>query len=173
VAWVVSAYLRAYGPAPPASFAPWFGCSPAWAADRMAAHPGLVRVELDGEVVYDVPDAAHDVPPAEGVRLLPYFDAFVVGSRPRHRLFPGRAAERALVPSGQAGNYPVLLVDGEVAGVWHQKRTGRRIVVTVEPLRRLARSRLDALADQVTRLGEVLEGDATLTIGEVSVGPHA
>jgi hypothetical protein len=173
VAWVVSAYLRAYGPAPPASFAPWFGCSPAWAADRMAAHPGLVRVELDGEVVYDVPDAAHDAPPAEGVRLLPYFDAFVVGSRPRHRLFPGRAAERALVPSGQAGNYPVLLVDGEVAGVWHQKRTGRRIVVTVEPLRRLARSRLDALADQVTRLGEVLEGEATLTIGEVSVGPHA
>jgi hypothetical protein len=107
------------------------------------------------------------------VRLLPYFDAYVVGSRPRHRLFPGQAAERALVPSGQAGNYPVLMVDGEVAGVWHQKRSSRRIAVTVEPLRRLAKSRLAELEDQVTRLGEVLEGDATLTIGEVSVGPHA
>jgi hypothetical protein len=173
VAWAISAYLSGYGPATPASFAPWFGCSPAWAAERMAAHPGLVRVGLDGEAAYDLPEAAYDAPAAEGVRLLPYFDAFVVGSRPRHRLFPGRAAERALVPSGQAGNYPVLLVDGEVAGVWHQKRSGRRIAVTVEPVRRLPRSRLDALDAQVSRLGEVLEGDATLTIGEVSVGPHA
>jgi hypothetical protein len=77
------------------------------------------------------------------------------------------------VPSGQAGNYPVLLVDGEVAGVWHQKRSGRRIAVTVEPLRRLPKARVAALEEQVARLGEVLEGDATLTIGEVTVGPHA
>jgi hypothetical protein len=67
----------------------------------------------------------------------------------------------------------VLLVDGEVAGVWHQKRSGRRIAVTVEPLRRLSKARVTDLEAQVTRLGEVLEGDATLTIGEVSVGPHA
>jgi hypothetical protein len=176
VAWAISSYLRSYGPATPASFAPWFGCTPAWAAARMAGAPGLVRVELDGEAAYDLRAATYDAPPAEGVRLLPYFDAFVVGSRPRHRLFPGRAAERALVPSGQAGNYPVLLVDGEVAGVWHQKRSGRRIAVTVEPLRRLPKARVVALEEQVARLGEVLEGEAgkvELTIGEVSVGPHA
>ncbi len=174
VAWAISTYLRGYGPATPASFAPWFGCSPAWAAERMAAHPGLVRVELDGEAAFDLPDAAYDAAPAEGVRLLPYFDAFVVGSRPRHRLFAGRAAERALVPSGQAGNYPVLLVDGQVAGVWHQKRSGRRIAVTVEPLR-TARQEASGRprGSRSSRLGEVLEGDATLTIGEVSVGPHA
>ena len=173
VAWAISSYLRGYGPATPASFAPWFGCTPAWAAERMVTHRGLERVELDGEPAYDVPGASYDAVVTEGVLLLPYFDAFVVGSRPRHRLFPGRAAERALVPSGQAGNYPVLLVDGDVAGVWHQKRSGRRIAVTVEPLRRLTKPRVAALEDQVARLGEVLEGEATLTIGEVSVGPHA
>ena len=71
---------------------------------------------------------------AEGVRLLPYFDAYVVAGQPRARLFPGPAATRALTPSGQAGNYPVLLVDGVVGGVWHQRRSGRRVVITVEPL---------------------------------------
>ena len=108
------------------------------------------------------------------MRLLPYFDAYVVGSRPRHLLFPGRARERALVPSGQAGNYPVLLVDGEVAGVWHQKRSGRKVAVTVEPLRRLARG-AGRRARRAGRPGwaQIVEAEASLTIGTVSVGPHA
>ena len=173
VAWAVEQYLQSYGPATPASFAPWFGSTPAWAAERMAAHPGLVRVDLDGEMAFDLPGAADDVRGAEGVRLLPYFDAFVVGSRPRHLLFPGRARERALSPSGQAGNYPVVLVDGEVAGVWHQRRSGRKVAVTVEPLRRMSKARLADLDAQVARLGEIVEAEAVLTIGEVSVGPHA
>ena len=54
-----------------------------------------------------------------------------VGFQPREEMFPGRAWERALA-RGQAGNYPVLLVDGVVQGVWHQRRSGRRIEVTVE-----------------------------------------
>ena len=173
VAWAIEQYLRSYGPATPASFAPWFGSTPAWASERMAAHPTLVRVELDGEPAYDLPGAAYDGPPAEGVRLLPYFDAYVVGSRPRHLLFPGRARERALVPSGQAGNYPVLLVDGEVAGVWHQKRSGRKVAITVEPLSRLSQARVAQLDEQVARLGAIVDAEATLTIGPVSVGPHA
>jgi hypothetical protein len=67
----------------------------------------------------------------------------------------------------------VVLVDGEVAGVWHQRRSGRRVAVTVEPLRRLSKARLAAVQEQVDRFGEVVEAEATLTIGEVSVGPHA
>ena len=51
--------------------------------------------------------------PHRGIRLLPYFDAYVVAGQPRKRLYPGAAAARALTPAGQAGNYPVLLVDGD------------------------------------------------------------
>lgn len=32
----------------------------------------------------------------------------------------------------QAGNFPVLLVDGTVPGVWHQKRSGKNITIKVE-----------------------------------------
>ena len=173
VAWAVEQYLRSYGPATPASFASWFGSTPAWAGEQMAANPGLVRVDLDGEQAWDVPGERPEAGSAPGVRLLPYFDAFVVGSRPRHLLFPGPARERALAPSGQAGNYPVLLMDGEVAGVWHQRRSGRKVSVTVEPLRRLSKARLADLDAQVARLGQIVEAEAVLTIGEVSVGPHA
>jgi len=66
-----------------------------------------------------------------------------------------------------------LLVDGEVAGVWHQKRSGRRVAITVEPLSRLSAARLAQLDEQVARVGAIVDAEATLTIGPVSVGPHA
>jgi hypothetical protein len=106
------------------------------------------------------------------VRLLPYFDAYVVGCHPRDKVFPGRAAERALA-RGQAGNYPVLLVNGIVAGLWHQRRSGSKLAITVEPFGRLSAAQRRELDQQVTRTGEIMEGKATLTIGAVTVGPHA
>ena len=45
-----------------------------------------------------------------GIRLLPYFDAYVVAGQPRERLYPDAAATRALTPAGQAG------VSGRVRG---------------------------------------------------------
>ena len=106
------------------------------------------------------------------MRLLPYFDAFVVGSHPRALLYPGRAAQRALAGS-QAGNFPVLVIDGVVAGVWHQRRAGKKIALTVEPLRRLSAKSRRALEHEADRIGTILDGRAELTIGPVTVGPHA
>jgi hypothetical protein len=74
---------------------------------------------------------------------------------------------------GQAGTFPVLLIDGTVAGVWHQRRSGRRIAITVEPLRPLTAAGRRELGGQAERVAAVLEGRAELTIGAVSVGAHA
>ncbi|WP_343066664.1 DNA glycosylase AlkZ-like family protein [Kribbella qitaiheensis] len=49
------------------------------------------------------------------------------------------------------------VVDGIVAGVWHHRRAGRRLEVTVEPLRDLTARRLRDLDDQVARLGEIVD----------------
>jgi hypothetical protein len=108
----------------------------------------------------------------DGVRLLPYFDAYTVGSHPRELVFPGAAAQRALA-GGQGGNFPVLLIGGVVAGVWHQRRSGRTIHVTVEPLADLTAAQLRELDEQVRRVGEILQGTPSLTVGTVTVGPHA
>jgi Winged helix DNA-binding domain len=174
LAEVVRRYLHAYGPATPAQFARWLAVPARWAGELFDSLAGsLQAVEVDGGKAWVVAGdvEAPGVAP-HGVRLLPYFDAYQVGCFPRERIFPGRAAERALA-GGQAGNYPVLLVDGIVAGVWHHRRSGRRLDVTVEPFAPLtARQRRD-LDDQVERVGEVLEGAPRLTIGTVTVGPHA
>ncbi|HET6857386.1 MAG TPA: winged helix DNA-binding domain-containing protein [Streptomyces sp.] len=170
--WVLLEYLRAYGPATPAHLAQWLAAPRPWAAELFAAcRDDLEEVLVDGVPMWVVAgDTAASRP--HGVRLLPYFDAYAVGCHPRERLFPGAAAERALT-RGQAGNRPVLLVDGVVAGVWHHRRTGRRIDITVEPLTTLAAARRRLLDAEVERLGVILEGAAEARLGAVTVGPHA
>jgi hypothetical protein len=67
----------------------------------------------------------------------------------------------------------VLLLDGVVGGVWHQKRSGSRVTITVEPLRRLTTAQRAALDVEVERIGHVVQARPALTVGEVRVGAHA
>jgi hypothetical protein len=172
---LLARYLHAYGPATPAHFARWLGIPPRYAAGlfgQLASE--LERVEVEGEPAWVVAgDTGAPAQPHRGIRLLPYFDAYVVAGQPRERLYQGAAAARALTPAGQAGNYPVLLVDGMVGGVWHQRRSGRTLTITVEPLRELTARQHRQLDDEAGLVSAVMQATATLTIGTVTVGAHA
>jgi hypothetical protein len=167
-------YLYAYGPATARDFAQWLAAPRGWATALFTSlGDELEQVDVAGVEGWVVTgDTAPPVGPPRGVRLLPYFDAYAVGSHPRDRVFPGRAAERALAGS-QAGNFPVLLIDGTVAGVWHQRKSGRRVALTVEPLDTLPATRLRELTAQADRIADILDGTAALTIGPVTAGAHA
>jgi hypothetical protein len=172
--FLLHAYLHAYGPATAAQFAQWLAVPRRWAADLVAASAAdLDEVDTDGERGWvNAGDTAAPAVATGGVRLLPYFDPYLVGSHPRPRLFPGPAADRAL-SGGQAGPFPVLLVDGQVAGVWHQRRAGRRLHLTVEPLRRLSARHRGLLDAEAGRVGRILEARPDLTLGPVTTGAHA
>lgn len=172
---LVRRYLHAYGPASAHHFAQWLNAPRGWAAalfDSMAAE--LEHVDIGGaaEVWMLAGDGDVRPPAADGLRLLPHFDAYTVGCHPRELLFPGPATDRAL-NRGLAGNFPVLLIDGTVAGVWQLRRSGRRLDITVEPLRPLTAAHRRDLDEQVGRIGQIAEGRPTLTVGRVTVGPHA
>ena len=82
---------------------------------------------------------------------------------------PGPAARRALAGS-QAGNFPVLLVDGVVAGVWRQRpASGCTSRWSLRPLSTRERE----VAAEADRIAALLGGTAGLTIGAVTVGAHA
>jgi hypothetical protein len=171
---VVKRYLTAYGPALPQHFGQWFNSQKPWAAKLFESlGDELEPVEVDGAKMFIVAGDT-DVPakPPKGVRLLPYFDAYAVGAHPREKVFPGKAAERALA-GGQSGNFPLLLIDGLAAGVWHQKRSGKKIDITVEPLKKLTAAQRRELDEQVERIGVFMGGTPRLTIGTVTVGAHA
>jgi hypothetical protein len=173
---LLHSYLYAYGPATSAQIAQWLAAPRRWAEQLLADNADrLEAVDLEGEPAWVNRNDVATEPEREAVaavRLLPYFDPYVVGSQPRSLLFPARTAQRAL-SGGQAGTHPVVLLDGVIAGVWHHRRAGRRLYVTVEPLRRLSARHHRALTEEVDRVGAVLEAHPSLTIGPVTVGAHA
>jgi hypothetical protein len=174
LAGIVKQYLYAYGPATSQQFAKWLNVPLQWTADLFASLTNeLQSVEVDGVSAWLVAgDTERPAAAPQGVRLLPYFDAYVIGCHPRDKVFPGQASKRALA-GGQAGNFPVLLIDGVAAGVWHHRKSGRKVIITVEPLEDLNAKQYRELDAEVERVGAFLEGTPQLTIGKVTVGAHA
>ena len=174
ISWLLHRYLYAFGPATPEYFARWLAVTAGWAEEVFQDRAKeLAEVDVDGTTAWvSAEDTDFVSATSRGIRLLPYFDAYTVGSHPRAEVFPGRASERALA-RGQAGNYPVLLIDGRAAGVWHLRNAGKRAHVTVEPVKPLSARRTRALEQEVDRLGEIVGRVPTLTIGPITVGPHA
>jgi hypothetical protein len=181
--WLLQRYLDSYGPASPAEFARWLAVPVRRIQELFVladldaatiAHSEATDPTVDTDTAsrwVNAGDIAFPDDAVPGIRLLPYFDPLVVGSHPRSLLFPG-AAERGM-PKGSAGNFPVLLVDGVVGGIWHAKRSGGRVVITVESLARLTKQRSRELDEQVQRVGELLGAAPELVLGPVPVGPHA
>ena len=64
-------------------------------------------------------------------------------------------------------------LDGVVGGVWHQRRSGRKLAITVEPLHELTAPQRRQLDDEAGLVSAVMEATATLTVGTVMAGPHA
>ncbi|WP_167139478.1 winged helix DNA-binding domain-containing protein [Diaminobutyricimonas sp. TR449] len=170
--WLLHSYLRQYGPSTPRDFAQWLSAPRPWAEQLFRTVAGLEEIEVDGSRVFQLTGDGAVAAEVSGIRLLPYFDAYGIGSHPREYVFPGKARQRALA-RGQAGPFPVLLVDGVVGGVWHSKRSGRNAQITVEPFSRLTRTQVRQLEQESNKVAAVLEAQPTLTIGEVTAGPHA
>lgn len=172
--WLTRSFLAAYGPVTPGQYAQWLAVrSIRWARQRFESLGSEVdRVRFAGEEAWQlVGDRPGDPTLVPSVRLLPYFDAFPIGCHPRGLLFPD-TAQRALA-AGQAGNFPVVVVEGRVAGVWHQRRSGRRVNLTVELFGSLTPAQQRGLTDQVARVGEILEATPRLTFDTLPVGLHA
>jgi len=173
-AWLLRAYLQAYGPATPSNFARWLAVPDRWAARLFDHHSAeLAKVTVEGMRAWVLQgDARPTTVEPKGVRLLPYFDSYAVAGQPRELLFPEVAATRAL-SRGQAGNYPVILIDGVVRGLWHHRRSGKKVEITAELFHPAGPTQLPELAQQAERIGQFLQADARLTLGEAGIGGHA
>lgn len=152
-------YLRAFGPATAEDFAVWSGMTFTEAREVWArAQADLVPVEVEGwtaEVLrrdLDLLVKAKRERPQ--VRLLPYFDTFLLGHRQRDHLVAREHQPAIYRPQGWIA--PVVLVDGRVAAVWEQVREGSRLRVKVTKFGPLARPIVAAIREEARGLGRFL-----------------
>jgi DNA glycosylase AlkZ-like len=123
LSWLAGEYLRGYGPARAADLAWWAGITKGAAKKAIDAHEtvdvddGLLLLRRD-EAAFGRVKRLHGT-----VDLLPKWDAYTMGYAPdgRHRFVHPDVQREVYTPIGTGlsgdGN-PVILVDGEVAGLW-------------------------------------------------------
>jgi Winged helix DNA-binding domain len=165
---VCTRYVAAYGPALPKSFAEWFGngLKPA-RAKQLFAELDLEPIDVEGKTMWVLPGDTR-ASRASSVRLVPQYDAYVMGFRERGVLVPPRVRE--LVATRPRGRYEgpaglrFLLIDGVTAGFWDRAKRGKRVEVQVAPVRAIARRERDELQAEVARLGAFLGLEPVLTV---------
>ncbi|MDG6920223.1 MAG: AlkZ family DNA glycosylase [Nitrososphaerota archaeon] len=143
-------YLTAFGPATFSDFAIWTGMT-AGDARRIwsLGNEDMIPVDVEGwnamVLRNDLPGLlkAHLNGPV--VRLLPFFDSFLLGHR-SHRNIVG-PVEHRLVYRPQGWVSPVLLLDGRAAGVWSHVKRNSRLEVGIKPFSRLP-ARISSMARQ-------------------------
>ena len=158
---LIIGYLTLLGPASQADVA---GYLETRRADLAPAWPdGLVEVTVDGRAAW-LPevqlDAMAAAPPPEIVRLLGAFDPWLQ-ARDRDVIVPDRGVHRGLWPV--LGRPGVLLVDGEVVGMWRPKLSGRSLTVAVEAFAPLPPSVWRHVEDEAQRLAAV-RGATAVTV---------
>ncbi|GAB4000744.1 hypothetical protein GCM10029992_33730 [Glycomyces albus] len=146
---LVRDYLRFLGPATPKQAAEFLD-SP---VKEVKAHwpEDAVEVAADGErrwILAGDLDALEGAD-ASGTRLLGPYDLFVQG-RDRATILPEASRHKALWPV--LGRPGAVVVDGEIAGVWRPRKSGKRFKVAVEPWRKLSASERGAVEEQAARL---------------------
>jgi hypothetical protein len=158
-------YVGAHGPAGPRDFAYWSGFPVTTARRAFTLLADELReVDAAGDRAY-LPGTADPVAPDDGtpcVRLLPHFDAYLLGYRSREAFLPARFAHR--IQAGGGFVQPAIVVDGRVVGTWRLRRQGRRMTVSAEPFERLGDELMPSLVAEADDVGRFHGTTATLEV---------
>lgn len=147
-------YLRAYGPATLRDFAHWSLISmPEVKALRplldseIAEQNGLLLLREDMNAL----QAAS--PALNSVHLLPYFDIYLLAHRFKEHFLKPQFYKR--VYRNQGWISPVVLINGEIAGVWSYKPSRKTLGIEVELFARVGSRVRKQIKDRAAELAEL------------------
>ncbi|GAA0528044.1 winged helix DNA-binding domain-containing protein [Chitinophaga japonensis] len=164
LAMLAGRYFCSRGPATLQDFATWSYLSLTDARHGLEmARPGLTSATVDGDVYWfsralALPDT---YPPS--VHLLPAFDEYIIGYRNRAAVLPA-AQQRVITNNGIFR--PVVVINGQVAGLWKRALKDDKVMVTVELFAPGSRAPKKAIARAADRLGAFLGGEAVVSYGQ-------
>jgi len=168
-------FLRAYGPARPSDFREWCGSAAFKAPDARALFESLgdelEEIGVAGHPHFALSGDSSFAEPRHQVRLLPEYDAYVMGFRERDVLIPQPV--RDLIAVHGRGRYEgpaavrLVLMDGIAAGLWERRKRGKRLELDVRLVRRISKADREELQREAERLGAFLGLEPVLGIDAV------
>ncbi|QYJ03789.1 winged helix DNA-binding domain-containing protein [Nocardioides panacisoli] len=149
----VAGYVRARGLATVDDIAWWTKLPKGQVRRAVARCVGLAEVAVAGldtvHLVHEEDYAAlADLPPAEGVVLLPGFDEYYLGHADRS-LVATPAMQQAVVPGKNGVFRPLVVLDGRVVATWRNTKKGAELVDLVEQVPSPQRAAIDAALAEV------------------------
>lgn len=152
-------YFQAFGPATPADFAMWAGITLTDAREIWAREQAqIVTVQVKGQTAGVLRKDLRELTQAElerpHIRLLAYFDTFLLGHKDREHLLPVEHRPHVYRPQGWIA--PVVLVNGRVAAVWENVREGNHLHVKVRKFDSISRQIAAGIREEAQDLGRFL-----------------
>ncbi|MCZ7630931.1 MAG: winged helix DNA-binding domain-containing protein [Microthrixaceae bacterium] len=95
--------------------------------------------------------------------LLPSFDEYLLSYRDRSAVISPEGLT-AVIPGRNGMFKPVVVVGGEVVGIWSRHLTSDTVTVTIEPFEELASAAHDGLARRADDYGAFLGMQAQMVI---------
>ena len=149
-------YLRAYGPATLNDFAHWSLISmqevralrPLLDAE-IAEHNGLLVLREDMKTLQAASAGLNSV------HLLPYFDVYLLAHRFKEHFLKTQFYKR--VYRNQGWISPVVLINGEIAGVWSYKLSRKAVEVEIELFARVAPGTRLQIKDRARELADLFQ----------------
>jgi len=150
-------YFQSHGPATVQDFAWWSGLTVAEVKRGIElAGPRLEREVIDGQAFWLAAASAGAEaakPASPTVWLLPPFDEYTVAYKDRSAVLD---PAHGRVMSGNGIFYPVIVVDGQVAGTWKRVFKKGSVEITLSPFAPLKKKERQAAALAAERYGDFL-----------------
>jgi hypothetical protein len=165
-------YLAAYGPASPAEVNRWWGMTGSGLKPVLKSLCGeLTEVDVDGHRglvrTADLPaiEAAALPPADDGIRFLGAFDPLTVGAGLRAHLIPEAHLARVSRTAGWIS--PIVLIDGNAAGVWAGIPDGSGLRIRIDMFGRPPARVRKAVEAASGRVSDALGADPVVEFGPV------
>jgi hypothetical protein len=148
-------YLRAYGPATLHDFAHWSLISMAEVRalrpmldSEVSEHNGLLLLREDIKTL-------QSASPLNSVHLLPYFDVYLLAHRFKEHFLKPQFYKR--VYRNQGWISPVVLINGEIAGVWSYKLARKTLEIEIELFARVDSRTRKQIKDRAAELADLFQ----------------
>jgi hypothetical protein len=148
-------YFRSHGPATLQDFVWWSGLPMANArAGLDIAKTRLHQETVDGQS-YCLPQN-HSIPKDSSptAYLLPAFDEYYLGYKARNAVLDSKYDKQAVSSSGVFR--PMLVIDGQVVGIWKRTLKKDSVIITPDPFKSLTEAENQALLAAANQYGAFL-----------------